>query len=243
MNREFFCTMQVEPSEELLSSLRTRISQESTKPSRRYTQLIPVTAAMCAVIIASVIILPRFMVGHHDAGRTHPGTSHESPEEHPVEEPAEIPEITYDVIYGIEEDYPIIEPEPEPVFIIPVDMSASVTHVSEWGHWDGGYRGHIGIDFSAPEGTDIYAVMDGVVIQADWSGGYGLNVIIDHGSGLQTWYSHCSELLVEADDIVEQGQTIALVGRTGLAADFHLHFEVWLYGVAQNPDIYSAYPP
>ena len=98
------------------------------------------------------------------------------------------------------------------------------------------YRGrHKGVDLTAPLGTDVYAAMDGEVVFAGKHGGYGNYVILDHGNGVQTLYGHHRLNLVHAGDIVRRGQKIAEVGRTGNATGPHLHFELRLDGVQQNP--------
>ncbi|MCL2077014.1 MAG: M23 family metallopeptidase [Oscillospiraceae bacterium] len=99
-------------------------------------------------------------------------------------------------------------------------------YISEYGHWDGGYTGHQGIDISADYGTEILAAADGEVIYANWNGGYGNIVIIKHDNGLSTVYAHCSEIFAEVGDEVTQGQVIAAVGATGQALGNQLHFEV-----------------
>jgi hypothetical protein len=113
-------------------------------------------------------------------------------------------------------------------FIFPVDMN--IASVSEWTHWDGGYLGHSGIDFSAPYGTEIYAAAGGRVVHAGWESPYGNLVIIeglfDEWQGSRVYYGHCSEILVEVGDTVTQGQLIALVGHSGAADGAHLHLEV-----------------
>lgn len=91
-------------------------------------------------------------------------------------------------------------------------------------------HGWNGIDIGAPRGTAIYAAADGVVIIAKqnggWNGGYGNYVVVAHSNGTQTLYGHATKVLVSAGDRVSQGQTIALVGSTGLSTGAHLHFEV-----------------
>ncbi len=106
-----------------------------------------------------------------------------------------------------------------------------------------GYRSsnnHKGIDIGAPGGTPIYAVASGTVTisQYGYSGGYGNYIIISHGNGIQTLYGHCSELCVSAGTNVSQGQLIAKVGSTGRSSGNHLHLEVRVNGVAQNPQNY-----
>ncbi|MEG2199280.1 MAG: M23 family metallopeptidase, partial [Anaerovorax sp.] len=98
----------------------------------------------------------------------------------------------------------------------------------------GGAR-HLGIDFRNPKGTPIYATGNGTVIKAGYSGSFGNLVKIDHGNGLQTWYAHCSTILVPVGTKVSRGQQIATVGATGNASGNHLHYEVRRNGVPQNP--------
>lgn len=103
------------------------------------------------------------------------------------------------------------------------------------GRWG---RMHEGMDFGAGTGTPIYAADGGKVVKADWFSGHGLCVEIDHGNGVHTRYSHCSQVLVSVGDLVYQGQNIALVGNTGHSFGSHLHFEVRVNDVSQNPRNY-----
>ena len=94
---------------------------------------------------------------------------------------------------------------------------------------------HEGLDFPTETGTPIVAAASGKVIFADVHPQYGKMVEIDHGNGLLTRYAHCSMLLVKEGDLVVRGQRVAAVGSTGRATGPHLHFEVRLNGVPQNP--------
>lgn len=104
-------------------------------------------------------------------------------------------------------------------FIWPVDGGSISCDIN-------GYWGHTGNDIQANAGTAIWASKSGTVAYAGWSRGYGYNVLIDHGDGYKTRYAHCSALLCSTGQTVEQGQQIALVGRTGNATCNHCHFEI-----------------
>lgn len=97
---------------------------------------------------------------------------------------------------------------------------------------------HKGIDIAATRGTPILATASGTVTFAGWSSGYGYLVKIDHGSGVETYYGHCSKLYVSAGDTVEAGDKIAAVGSTGNSTGNHLHFEIRLNGKQVNPQKY-----
>jgi murein DD-endopeptidase MepM/ murein hydrolase activator NlpD len=94
---------------------------------------------------------------------------------------------------------------------------------------------HKGVDLSAPQGSDIYAALDGQVVLAGRHKQYGNFVALDHGNGVVTLYAHCVRNFVEEGQIVRRGQKIAEVGRTGNATGPHLHFELRLDGVPVNP--------
>lgn len=99
---------------------------------------------------------------------------------------------------------------------------------------------HEGIDFMATVGTPIKAAAAGVVVYASLHPQYGNLVEIDHGNGITTRYAHASKLLVSVGEVVKRGQVIAQVGSTGRSTGPHLHFEVRLNGVAQNPNQFLA---
>ncbi len=99
-------------------------------------------------------------------------------------------------------------------------------------------RFHTGIDISAPRGTPIKAVADGRVVRAATRRGYGRSILIDHGNGTMTRYSHCDTMLCKAGDKIAAGQKIGTVGRTGRATGPHLHFEVIINGKHKDPEKY-----
>ncbi|MEI6332129.1 MAG: M23 family metallopeptidase, partial [Pseudanabaena sp. ELA645] len=96
-------------------------------------------------------------------------------------------------------------------------------------------RFHSNMDIGADHGELIYAADAGTVIFADWYGGYGNAVIVDHGNGLTTLYAHASEVYVQEGQGVNKGQPIAAVGSTGFSTGTHLHFEVRKDGEPIDP--------
>ncbi|HEY0306428.1 MAG TPA: M23 family metallopeptidase, partial [Longimicrobiales bacterium] len=96
-------------------------------------------------------------------------------------------------------------------------------------------RPHEGIDITAPTGTPIMAAAKGSVRFVGTDGGYGLSIEVDHGYGVVTRYAHASKALVKHGQQVQRGDTIGLVGQTGLAIGPHLHYEVLVNGKATNP--------
>jgi murein DD-endopeptidase MepM/ murein hydrolase activator NlpD len=102
---------------------------------------------------------------------------------------------------------------------------------SRWAH------NHTGLDFAAPIGTRIGAVMKGVVIFADWAGPYGRQVQVRHEDGTVTWYNHMSKFSVSVGETVYAGDQVGAVGMTGNTTGPHLHFEVHPGGgEAVDPD-------
>ena len=94
---------------------------------------------------------------------------------------------------------------------------------------------HSGLDIAADYGDPIVAANSGTVIYADWMGGYGNAVMIDHGGGLVTLYGHNSSLAVYNGQQVAKGQTIAYAGSTGYSTGPHCHFEVRIHGEVTDP--------
>ncbi|MBE0466499.1 MAG: peptidoglycan DD-metalloendopeptidase family protein [Candidatus Desulforudis sp.] len=99
---------------------------------------------------------------------------------------------------------------------------------------------HYGVDFAADHGAPIRAAEAGRVTFAGPAGTFGLLVVLDHGDGLNTYYAHCSELLVAYGDRVNAGELIARVGDTGRSFGPHLHFEVRWQGQPYDPVLYLS---
>ncbi len=100
----------------------------------------------------------------------------------------------------------------------------------------GGVRHHDGIDIAAPTGTPVGAARSGrVVFAGDRRDGYGNQVVVDHGNGLQTRYAHLNDINVETGSQLRQGQQLGTVGSTGNSTGPHLHFEIIRNGQVVNP--------
>ena len=126
---------------------------------------------------------------------------------------------------------------------LPVSLSSPIkgelTVTSTFGYRadpiDGTFGFHTGTDIKSPAGTKIYAAYDGVVTEARKSDSWGCCVTIRHGLNINTFYAHCSELLVSAGTNVRKGEAIAKVGSTGKSTGPHLHFEIWVDGIKTDP--------
>ena len=98
-----------------------------------------------------------------------------------------------------------------------------------------GYAMHSGLDFRASTGTPVRATADGKVVHADWQGGYGRLVEVDHGFGLTTRYAHLSAIEVSAGDTIRKGDVVGEVGSSGRSTGPHLHYEVRIDEEAVDP--------
>lgn len=104
---------------------------------------------------------------------------------------------------------------------------------------------HTGIDLASADGGFIYAAGDGWIVSADYRGGYGLTLEIDHGHGVHTLYGHLSEFdpNLAPGMFVHTGQPIARMGMTGNATGIHLHYEVVINGLKVDPLSYGSPTP
>lgn len=97
---------------------------------------------------------------------------------------------------------------------------------------------HLALDIAADEGTEIKAFADGVVEYIGQSDDFGLYFQLIHDNGVTTFYAHCSKLLIQKGDEVKCGQTVALVGQTGMATGPHLHLTVEKDNIRLDPAYY-----
>lgn len=94
---------------------------------------------------------------------------------------------------------------------------------------------HAGIDIAAEPGKPIYAPSNATVVFAASEGSYGNVIVLDHGYGIKTRYGHLAEMLVKVGDRIKRGAQLGSVGNTGRSTGPHLHYEVRVNGIPQNP--------
>jgi murein DD-endopeptidase MepM/ murein hydrolase activator NlpD len=129
---------------------------------------------------------------------------------------------------------------PQGQFTLPASgRIGEIFRVNDGGYYSNHYGG-AAVDILNSEGTPIYAAAGGTVTLADWYGGYGNCVIIDHGNGYTTLYGHFSSLDVAVGQTVSQGQQIGSMGSTGSSTANHVHFEIRQNGTAQPINNYFS---
>lgn len=94
---------------------------------------------------------------------------------------------------------------------------------------------HRGMDIANRHGAPVIAPADGTVVFAGVEGAYGKVIVLDHGFGIKTRYAHLSEFMVERGENVKRGQRIGSIGNTGRSTGPHLHYEVRVNGIPENP--------
>jgi murein DD-endopeptidase MepM/ murein hydrolase activator NlpD len=129
---------------------------------------------------------------------------------------------------------------PERYFDGPLSLPATAVMNAPFGSrrsYNGGLFDHFhsGADFAGAPGSPVMASAPGKVVLADTLNIRGVSVMIDHGWGIYTGYSHMSERYVQLGDFVSTGQIIGIVGTTGRATGAHLHWELWVNGVVVDP--------
>jgi len=140
-------------------------------------------------------------------------------------------------------------PSPQPTVVAPGSHAATAARglfqwpttrreISGWTFRDPRKPSHIGLDIAARMWDPIVAVADGVVVFAEWGGGYGNLVIVDHGNDWRSYYAHLSEIVVEVGQEVRQGELLGGAGSTGYSTGPHLHFELRYQGRPVDPHVY-----
>ena len=129
--------------------------------------------------------------------------------------------------------------------MVPTQMPIPAAHLgSSYGYRIDPITGHsalhTGLDFQADTGTPIMAAAGGVVVTQEFQREYGNMIEVDHGNNLITRYAHASRVFVKKGDLIRRGQKIAQVGTTGRSTGPHLHFEVLVQGVPQDPQKFLA---
>jgi len=123
--------------------------------------------------------------------------------------------------------------------IVPTTWPLNGRLLSRFGEREDPFSGegalHSGVDISADMGTPVHAAADGIISRAEYWGGYGRVVIIDHGNGMHTWYAHLSRYEVVAGQEIRRGEVLGYSGASGKVTAPHLHFEVRLGGNPVNP--------
>ena len=140
---------------------------------------------------------------------------------------------------GDDEETPVVTGKflwPAPASYIVTSLAGGRIH-PVYGYW----KEHAGIDIGAYRGSNIVAADGGTVITAYKHSSYGNFAMIDHGGGLVTLYAHMDTLYVSKGDVVQKGDVLGLCGDTGTATGPHLHFEVRLNGVLQDPLDYLSH--
>jgi murein DD-endopeptidase MepM/ murein hydrolase activator NlpD len=107
------------------------------------------------------------------------------------------------------------------------------------GYWSSGI--HTGLDFAAPTGTPIKAAASGTVVSTGYKGAYGNQVVVNHGGGVKTTYSHLSSISVSPGQKVSTGDRLGGMGSTGNSTGSHLHFEVKQNGKFVDPEAWLGW--
>jgi murein DD-endopeptidase MepM/ murein hydrolase activator NlpD len=123
----------------------------------------------------------------------------------------------------------------EPLPVSPIRLGRPIDAAPDDNFGPRGNRFHAGIDYAAPMGTGVVAAGEGIVFFVGQADGFGNLVVVQHSSGVTTFYGHLSNFLVAAGKRVARGTPIGLVGMTGDATGPHLHFEVRVRDAAVDP--------
>lgn len=145
---------------------------------------------------------------------------------------------TLSLLIALLEDERGIRPDIPSLWPVSVSKSISSPFGQRRSPWTKRVQQHAGIDIRGPYGTSIRAAASGRVTYAGRDPGYGNLVVVNHGSGIYTWYGHLARLETTKGALVAQGEQIGTLGSTGRATGPHLHFEVRVNGRPVNPEKY-----
>jgi len=126
--------------------------------------------------------------------------------------------------------------------LVPVEGTLSTLYGERADTITGNRKMHKGIDITVKKGSNVKAVLDGVVVASGSSPEYGVFTEIRHSDNLKTVYANCYSLTAKEGDNIKRGDIIASMGDTGAAVGVHLHFEVWVDGAAVDPLGYINVP-
>lgn len=130
------------------------------------------------------------------------------------------------------------EDSPAAAATIRFDWPTRRRDISGWTFHDPGNPAHIGLDIAARSGDPIVAVTDGSVVYADWAGGYGNLVIVEHANDWRSYYAHLQDIAVRVGEQVWRGESLGRAGSTGNSTGPHLHFELRYGDRPVDPHIY-----
>ena len=145
---------------------------------------------------------------------------------------------TLSLLVALLEDERGIRPDIPSLWPVSTSKAISSPFGRRQSPWTQRVQHHAGIDIRGPYGTPIQAAASGHVTYAGRDPGYGNLVVINHGSGIYTWYGHLARLQTRKGEAVGQGERIGTLGSTGHATGPHLHFEVRVNGRPVNPEKY-----
>ncbi|NJM68767.1 MAG: M23 family metallopeptidase [Scytonema sp. RU_4_4] len=196
------------------SSVTSRVTKETYRSNRFIPNLNSNTTVSSVPIAPAGGTLPMPMTSENVA----PRSSHIT---YDIPLAAVLPQVNYGGFYGG-------RLASGTGLMYPLSVPSAITSLFGWRTHPitGDRRFHSGTDIGAAMGTPVLAAYSGKVESADWLGGYGMTVILNHNSAQQTLYGHMSEIFVQPGQWVEKGTVIGRVGSTGFSTGPHLHFEV-----------------
>lgn len=239
---------------------RTLALMKKTPANSRRPWVPAAAAAVCSLVLAGLFVFGgRILPGQTAVGKDEQTAASNQQNEAGKGGQGSAPQLSADNVSPMDSASGVVYPEPGP--LVPYRDKPSTDHTSaddiaaikaafstqcpltsytvSYAYNDFQENGkplHPRIDMSAPEGTEIYPLCDGTVLEAGYSAKVGRYLVIDHGDGLVSSYNHCKELLVNEGDTVSAASVIATVGKTGMATGPFLAFSVTWNEKPINPE-------